>query len=98
MGVDCMARFPVDCPAVYVSYFRFLSCIESLRLLLKDACIIVARYVNQLQDEKEEHWRLSSLKSYAQVPGRGSVDAFVVPEVHYPFADNDHSHGSISKV
>lgn len=59
----------------------------------EDSCIVVASYVRQLQEEKEERWRLSSLKSYTQVPGRDSTDAFVVPDIHYPFADSDHSYG-----
>lgn len=63
-----------------------------------DEIFIVSSYVTQLQEEKEEKWRLSSMKNYTRVAGRDSIDAFTVPEVHYPFADQDHSHGYSSKV
>ncbi|KAL5531924.1 hypothetical protein ACEPAF_5487 [Sanghuangporus sanghuang] len=57
-------------------------------------CVIVARYVIQLQEEKEEMWRLSAMKTYMQVPRRDSTDAFISPPVTYPYADKEHSFGS----
>ncbi|KAL5521330.1 hypothetical protein ACEPAG_9254 [Sanghuangporus baumii] len=56
-------------------------------------CVIVARYVIQLQEEKEEMWRLSAMKTYMQVPRRDSTDAFISPPVTYPYADKEHSFG-----
>ncbi|KAI5118274.1 hypothetical protein M0805_006016 [Coniferiporia weirii] len=57
-------------------------------------CIIVKRYLIQLQEEKEEHWRLSSMKTYTQVAGRGSTEALNYPGTTYPYADKDHSYGA----
>ncbi|THH04305.1 hypothetical protein EW145_g5622 [Phellinidium pouzarii] len=57
-------------------------------------CIIVARYVIQLQEEKEESWRLSSMKSYAQIPNRTSTEALNYPSVSYPYADKENSYGN----
>ncbi|EJD07992.1 uncharacterized protein FOMMEDRAFT_116419 [Fomitiporia mediterranea MF3/22] len=57
-------------------------------------CIIVSRYVLQLQEEKEEQWRLSSMKTYTEVPRRDSSEAFMHPSVSYPYADKQHSYGN----
>ncbi|KAI5118273.1 hypothetical protein M0805_006015 [Coniferiporia weirii] len=54
-------------------------------------CIIVRRYV---VEEKEEHWRLSSMKTSTQVAGRGSAEALNYPGATYPYAGKDHSHGA----
>ncbi|PAV24158.1 hypothetical protein PNOK_0122600 [Pyrrhoderma noxium] len=57
-------------------------------------CIIVAKYVVQLQEEKEEKWRLSSMKTYTQVAGRDSTDAFH-PPTSYPYTEKAHSYGNV---
>ena len=59
-----------------------------------DLCIIVAKYVVQLQEEKEEKWRLSSMKTYSQVAGRDSTDAFH-PPTSYPYTEKAHSYGNV---
>jgi len=61
-------------------------------------CIIVSRYVRQLEEEDSEKYRLKSMNSnavYQRAANRDSMEHLVYPRTaQYPYADGKHSFGS----
>ncbi|KLO13638.1 hypothetical protein SCHPADRAFT_903970 [Schizopora paradoxa] len=61
-------------------------------------CIIVNRYVRQLEEEDSEKYRLKSMHSnavYQRTSNRDSMEALTYPRnSQYPYSDGKHSFGS----
>ncbi|KAH8115422.1 hypothetical protein DFH11DRAFT_1507601 [Phellopilus nigrolimitatus] len=94
----CRANVPTDDAAMcsHINAYRFalVGCVAASWILQLYGCVIVARYAIQLQEEREERWRLSAMKTYTQVPGAESTDAFAHPDGVYGYADKERPYGT----